>query len=380
MKKMIFLVLILGIFLFNVKEEKKEEEIRGVFISYIELGNAIKGKEEKVAKKNIREMIQKIKDFSLNTIILQVRPGTDAIYPSKIFPYSHYVSEEEGKEVFDILDYFIQQAHEEHIKLFAWVNPYRIRTNEDRESITSVSPAYPYLDTDTIYVKNGIFWNPSKQVVTDLIVSGIQEILEYSVDGILFDDYFYMDSEVDLDDYEFYKQSHPNLSLQEYHLEVVNRMIERVHQECQKKHVKFGISPDGNMDNNYNKNYADVKRWMRSENYIDFIIPQIYYGFYNSTKAYTKVIREWESFLINKKIEFYIALAFYKVGKEDIYAKDGRNEWLENDNIIMREVLLSRNLDAYKGFFLFRYDSIFNHSYFTYNSKMERENLKKVMK
>ena len=62
----------------------------------------------------------------------------------------------------------------------------------------------------------------------------------------------------------------------------------------------------------------------------------------------------------NKDIELYIALAFYKVGMEDKYAKSGFNEWIDNDNIIMREILLSRNLKNYKGFSLFRYENIFN--------------------
>ena len=63
-------------------------------------------------------------------------------------------------------------------------------------------------------------------------------------------------------------------------------------------------------------------------------MPQIYYGFYNSTRAYTNAIHEWESLIENEDIDYYIALAFYKVGKEDKYAKNGFNEWVENNNII----------------------------------------------
>lgn len=378
MKKLVIILLLVGIFLLN-RKEKTFVETRGVFISYIELSNEIKGKEEEVAKQNIVKMIQNIKDLGLNTIILQVRPSTDAIYPSHIFPFSQYVSKEEGQDSFDILAYFLEVCHKNQLKLLAWINPYRIRTTEDIRTITTSSPAYPYLNTDTIYIKEGIFWNPSKKEVTDLIIEGVKEVLNYKVDGILFDDYFYADKEMDVKDYEQYKITHAGITEEEYHLQIISEMIEKVHAECQKKKVKFGISPDGNIENNYQKHYADVKKWMSSTKYIDFIIPQIYYGFYNSTKAYSRVIKEWEEFLMNEKIEFYIALAFYKVGREDIYAKAGRNEWLENDNIIMKEVLLSRNLKNYHGFFLFRYDSIFHNEGVTEISKGERENLKKVI-
>ena len=117
---------------------------------------------------------------------------------------------------------------------------------------------------------------------------------------------------------------------------------------------------------------------MEEDGYIDYIMPQVYYGFYNSTKGYCNVIHEWEGLLKNN-IDLYIALAFYKVGVEDKYAKEGRDEWVINDNIIMREILLSRNLKNYKGFSLFRYDHLFENSYYTNNSINEINNLKKII-
>ena len=117
---------------------------------------------------------------------------------------------------------------------------------------------------------------------------------------------------------------------------------------------------------------------MKKKGYIDFIMPQIYYGFYNSTKAYAKTIKEWSSYIEND-IDLYIALAFYKVGRVDEYAQNGSYEWLENSNIIMREIILSRNLEHYQGFSLFRYDYIFEDDYYTENSLKELENMKKII-
>ena len=379
MKKMIFFFIIISILLINIKGKEEIEEDRGVFISYIELSREIKGKDIKTAQNNIDKMILNIRDLKLNMIILQVRPSCDAIYKSKIYPYSLYVVEKEGDTTFDILDYFIKKAHEYKIKLIAWINPYRIRTTEDINTITEYSPAYSYLNTDTIYIKNGIYWNPSKEIVTNLIVKGVEEVLNYNVDGILFDDYFYPSSDIDQKDYELYRNTNSNISLEEYHLKVINNMIEKVYKLCKSKNIKFGISPDGNIDNNYKVHYADVKKWMSTNNYIDFIMPQIYYGFYNSTKSYYKTTKEWESLLTNKHIDLYIALAFYKIGKEDRYAREGIREWIDSNNIIMREVFLSRNLNQYKGFVLFRYDNVFKTDV-NQNSKIELENLKRIMK
>ena len=380
MKKLAIALFLLASVLINKKEKVVvKEEIKGVFISYIELQEYVKKENIEESKENINKMIDNINNLKINTIILQVRANCDAIYDSKIFPYSIYISREEGKKTYDVLKYFIEESHKKDIKVVAWINPYRIRTTEKIETITEKSPAYQYLNTDTIYIKNGIYWNPSKKEVEDMIIEGVKEVLNYKVDGILFDDYFYPDNEIDIKDYEKIKEQE-NITLQEYHLKVINQMIEKVHKECKKKNVKFGISPDGNIENNYEKNYADVKKWMSNDIYLDFIMPQIYYGFYNSTKAYTKVIKEWESLLKTKDVDLLVALAFYKVGKEDHYAKEGRKEWIENNDIIMKEVLLSRNLKNYKGFSLFRYDSIFKEDEYTLTSRFELENLKKIIK
>lgn len=383
MKKWVVL-LIISLFLFSgiqtsPKGEEKKEEVRGVFVSYIELRKYIRNHSEEEAKKNIDQMIQNIKKMKLNMIVLQVRSHSDAIYPSKTFPTSMHIVKKEGDSSFDVLDYFLKKAHENHILVYAWMNPYRVRGNEDISSISEKSPAYSYIGTDTLYVKNGIYWNPSKKEVRNLIVEGVKEILEYPVDAVLFDDYFYPSNDVDVKDYEEYLKNHEEISLEEYHFQVINDLIKSVYQECQKKKVLFGVSPDGNIENNYLKHFADVKRWVQEKDYVDFIMPQIYYGFYNSTKAFSNVIHEWEEMIQKDDISLYIALAFYKVGMEDAYAKEGRDEWILRDDIMMREVLLSRNLKRYQGFSFFRYDSLFDEGMYTSNHIGEMNHLKKVL-
>lgn len=383
MKKILVIIILSIVLISNIKLDrtsiKKEEETRAIFVSYIELNKYIKGNDYEISKRNIRNIIKNIKKLKCNTIILQVRSASDAIYKSNIYPMSLNIVNTEYDDYYDVLDYFIKESHKSNVKVIAWINPYRIRTTCDKTTITEKNPAYKYLDTDIVYINNGIYYNPSKQETEDLIVKGVEEVLNYDVDGILFDDYFYPDNNIDKKDYEEYIKNNEFIEEKDYRLNIVNKMIKRVYKTCKNKNIKFGISPDGNIDNNYNKNYADVKYWLKSNEYIDFIMPQIYYGFYNSTRDYIKVTKEWENLIENKEIELYIALAFYKVGMEDKYAKSGFNEWIDNDNIIMREILLSRNLKNYKGFSLFRYENIFNEEIYTKTSIKEIENLKKIL-
>lgn len=380
MKKILIVIIVFIVLFINIKEtNSKKEELKGIFISYIELSKYLGNQPEEVSKSNIRKMIDNIEKLKFNTIVLQVRSQADAIYESKIYPFSFYINEKEIMD-YDILEYFIEESHKSNIRVYAWINPYRVRTASDITTISKDNPAYQYLDTDFIYINDGIYFNPSKKEVEDLIINGVKEVLNYKIDGLLFDDYFYPNDEIDYKDYEEYIKNNDFITKDIYNLNVINSLILKVHEECSKKNIKFGISPDGNIENNYNKNYADVKRWLSSDKYIDFIVPQIYYGFYNSSKGYINVAKEWESLIKNKNIKYYIALAFYKVGKIDNYAKEGKDEWIYNDNIIMKEIIVSRNLSKYNGFILFRYDNLFDYSMYTNNSIKEIENMKKITK
>lgn len=389
MKRIVFIfLLIVGIGLIliingpEVVEEKVvEKENRSIFISYIELSKYLNCKNEKESETIVSEMISNVKNLGFNEIILQVRSFADAIYKSDIYPWSLVISEKEGIDPgFDLLDIFSEVCSREGISLIAWINPYRIRNNKDISSISEKSIVSKYLDTDIVYIGDGIYFNPSSDVVLDLIVDGVEEIVKnYDVDGILFDDYFYPDNDIDIKEYNEYLKNNEYISKEQYNLNIINKMVKSVYDVCRKYGVLFGISPDGNIDNNYNKVFADVEKWCSCNEYIDFIMPQVYYGFYNETRGFKKTIDEWEKLVEDSDVKLRVALAFYKNGTYDEWAKSGSNEWIENNDIIMREIVLSRNLNKYDGFSLFRYDYLFSHEKYTDVTLNEIENIKKVL-
>lgn len=388
--KYLVLILVVGVsfFVFFPKEKNREKketirsEERGIFVSYIELSKYLKGKSKEEGIQEINSMVDNIKKLGFNMILLQVRSFSDAIYSSEVYPWSATISGKEGVSPgYDVLEEFITVAHKEDMTLHAWINPYRIRGDEDSSDLASNNPASNYLGSDVVYVGGGIYYNPAKQEVRDLIVRGVLEVVEgYDVDGVLFDDYFYPNQQIDLSVYEEYSLNNPGVSIDAFRLEQVNLLIEEVYQVCHKHNVLFGISPDGNIDNNYQKNYADVYTWGKSHTYVDYLMPQIYYGFYNETKAFHKVIHEWDDLVSSDSVTLLPALAFYKVGTVDTYAKSGKNEWVENEDIIMREILLTRNLERYEGFSLFRYDYLVDESLQTTTTMLELKNMQKVLK
>lgn len=375
MKKIIVFFLLI-VLLLSYLPNKPIEEVRGVYFSYIEISKYLKDKEESSSKKQIDEILDNLKNNSLNTIILQVRPSCDAIYQSSIFPYSKYLTDT-NTYPYDVLSYFLEESHKRNIKLYAWINPYRVSTTGCISDLEKNSPVYKYIGTDILWEENGVYLNPARDETKNLIEEGVKEILNYPVDGILFDDYFYPSE--DIDEIEWKERlKKEDITKEEFHLEMVNEMIKSIHELCKKKNVLFGVSPEGNIENNYEKNYADVKRWLKEENYIDFIMPQLYYGFENEKKPFYETSNEWSN-LIENKVDLYPVLAFYKVGKKDFFAASGEEEWINNSNIIQREIIHSRSLKHYKGFILYRYDYLFLEEEFTDTSKDEIKNVKKII-
>jgi uncharacterized lipoprotein YddW (UPF0748 family) len=364
MKRVIFLMIVIlfGALYLNYNnssstfDNDKDDMMKAVFISYIDY-SSLKGKEVIEQKNIINEMVNNVSYFGFNTIVLQVRAFGDAIYESSYFPESIYVSYDDGK-TFDILSYFISVCDSKNIDLYAWVNPYRISNTGDVSKISKSASYYKWLNTSLIGVyDNGIYFNPAEDDVKDLIVSGVVEIAKnYKVKGILFDDYFYPNDKIDRDSYNAYDG---DLSLNDYRIFNVNDLLKRCYSSIKEVNndIFFGISPSGNISNNLKNEYLDV-RGILNDKYLDFIMPQLYYGFFNESKPYTKTLEEWSNLNVNN-ISLYVALSIYKSGMVDNYAGEGINEWINNNDIIKRQVMSSKGVKNYKGFAVFRYQYMF---------------------
>ncbi len=365
MKRVIFLmiVILLGALYLNyndsssVSEKSKDDMMKAVFISYIDY-SSLRGREVMEQKNIINEMVNNVSYFGFNTVVLQVRSFGDAIYESSYFPESIYVSYDKDGKAFDILSYFISVCDSKNIDLYAWVNPYRISNTGDVNKVSKSASYYKWLNTSLIGVyDNGIYFNPAEEDVKNLIVSGVVEIAKnYKVKGILFDDYFYPNDKIDLDSYNAYDG---DLSLSDYRISNVNDLLKRCYSSIKEvnKDVAFGISPAGNIENNLKSEYLDIKGILKDK-YLDFIMPQLYYGFFNESKPYTKTLEEWSSLNVNN-IDLYVALSIYKSGMVDSYAGKGINEWINNSDIIKRQVMSSKGVKNYKGFAVFRYQHMF---------------------
>ncbi len=334
------------------------KEMRGVWFSYLELKSAPKSSKEEFSN-YLDERFEKLKKLSVNCIFVQVRPFADAIYESEIFPSSNCVVNKQGEKLpFDFLRVIIERAKKFSLSVHAWINPYRILSkDESEESLSKNSLGKTLSYPDVVALSEGLFFSPASTEAQRLVISGVREILQnYAVDGIHIDDYFYptTDEEIDKTQFEAYKERGGTMALSNWRRENVNALVRGIYtavKDCSNKKI-FSISPGGNIEKNRNVYFADVEKWGSEDGYCDILIPQIYFGFENEHLPFESCAKEWRKIVTNKNVSLCAGLALYKVGKEDLNAGSGKDEWKTKSDIISRQVEFLRQ-ENYGGFCLY---------------------------
>ncbi len=341
---------------------ESDEEMRGVWVSYMELSMENESsKTQKAFEDKFTEIAQKCRESGFNTLIVQVRPFCDALYKSSYFPWSHILTGTQGENPqYDALQIMCDICKENNLKIHAWINPYRVSSNETPKKLSDNNP---YIKNSKIGIKtdNGIFLDPSNETVQQLISDGVKEIAEnYDVDGIQFDDYFYPteDESFDKKQYEAYIEKYGkenSMSLDNWRMQNVNTLICKVYRTIKSvdSSVEFGISPQGNIGNNDGL-YADVKSWCTCKGFADYICPQIYFSLENPALTFEDCLDSWTSLDFDENVKLYVGLGGYKAGNGEY----DEETWLLSDSILADEYDILRNNKSVRGFMLYSYNSL----------------------
>ena len=312
--------------LINTESEKTEEaqvneEMRGVWISYLSLS----AQSEDAFKENYKNLLNKAEKENITDVFVHVRPFMDSMFESEYFPVSHLIEGEQGSVLsFDPLEFMIAEAHGKGMKFHAWINPLRIKTSSTPKVLSEENVYNKYSESDPYFfieTDNGIVLNPAYSFTRELVANGIREIVRnYKVDGIHFDDYFYPENyDIESDSaYILYTENADNpLSGNEWMQANINSLISLCYQaaKCESDKVVFGISPQGNMDNNLRIG-ADTKLWCAVKGYADYICPQLYWSYENPALGFGEAFDNWLSLPKHEEFKLYIGLALYKVGTE----------------------------------------------------------------
>ncbi len=318
-----------------------------------------------------KKMVSNLADSGFNTIFLQVRPNGDSMYESEYFPTSQYVAGSFGGRLdYDAIEIFVEIAKQAGFEIHAWINPYRLCTPAQMEQGGKGKLLEWYNESLGRRMKLGtdgkLYLDPSYPEATALICDGAKEILsKYDFDGIHIDDYFYPTS-FDIDDnLEFANSGYTSKSA--FRIANTNRTVKALYDTVhQFKGKVFGVSPAGNIYTLASKYYIDVYDWCRNEGYIDYILPQLYFGFDNSVCPFNSILKDWANAVKLEKIDLYIGLAAYKAeaagkGELDTYAGAiGKYEWQNNKDILKRQIEVIDKNEIADGFCIYTYSSLFD--------------------
>lgn len=320
--------------------EAEEAPLVGVWIPYMSLSTT--EKTETAFKENYDAKLESAKAAGANAVFVHVRPFADSLYPSEYEPWSHILTGTQGEDPgYDPLQYMVDRAHECGMQFHAWINPLRISTDATPGTLAESSFYMQNRETNPFYFleyDGGIYYNPASAVVRERIANDAAEIAAlYDVDGIHFDDYFYPtdDESIDANQYAAYvEETEEPLPLHEWRTANINALIAAVYHRIKQTapDVVFGISPQGNLDNNEKIN-ADVLTWCAQSGYIDYICPQLYYSFENEALPFEEALQQWNAMERLDSVKLYIGLAVYKAGTD---ADNGT--WLNTDDTIARQI------------------------------------------
>lgn len=343
-------------------------EVKGMWISYIDLAGISSGSESDF-RSGISYIYDNCKSLGINTVYVHVRSHGDAYYSSDFFPRTKYLG-----GYYDPLDVMIEEAHARGLSFQAWINPLRGCAVSDIER-ESGYPMYSWAGGETRLVQVGSYYylNPAYSEVVELIADGAREITaNYDVDGVHIDDYFYPTTDTYFDSAAFSQSGLSSLS--EFRLANCDKLVSSLYKAVKRGNSSaiFGVSCQGSMYNNYNYMYADVKKWCAESGYIDYIMPQIYYGFKNSAEPFEECVNTWNNLAYSGNIPLIVGITSAKLGLEDKWAGDGNQEWITDEDILKRQFLVSRELSAYGGIGIYSYGAVFNADY-SVQSQIDRE-------
>lgn len=288
-----------------------KREFRAAWIQSV--NGQFRGMPTEKLKQNLIGQLNSLQKAGINAIIFQVRSEADALYASRLEPWSRFLTGVQGKApepYWDPMQFMIDECHKRGMEFHAWINPYRTKTTLKSElapnHVYNIHPEWFVTYGDQLYFDPAL---PESRRHICMVVSDI--VSRYDVDAIHMDDYFYpypIKGKDFPDDASFARFGGGFSNKGDWRRSNVNVLIKKLHETIReiKPWVKFGVSPFGIYRNessdplgsktkglqNYDDLYADVLLWAR-EGWIDYNIPQIYWHIGHPVADYETLVKWW---------------------------------------------------------------------------------------
>ncbi|WP_189951369.1 glycoside hydrolase family 10 protein [Streptomyces alanosinicus] len=315
---------------------RADAEMRGVWLATVSNRDwpSKRGLSAAAQRKELIAHLDKAHRDRLNTVILQVRPTADALWPSPHEPWSEYLTGTQGRSPgWDPLGTAVKEAHARGLHLHAWFNPYRIATHGDPGRLAASHPARKHPDWAVRY-GGKLYYNPGLPQVRAFVQRAMLDaVARYPLDGVHFDDYFYpypVAGQTFDDDEAYDRYGGDFADRAAWRRDNIDKLVKETAAAVKRVRpgTRFGISPFGVWRNasrdargsdtragvqTYDDLYADTRAWVRGH-WIDYIVPQLYWNIGYATADYAKLVEWWAAAAQGTRTQLYVGEALYKAG------------------------------------------------------------------
>lgn len=288
-----------------------KREFRGAWLHTVHQGQyASQSTSEN--QKYLCDQLDRLQAAGVNVVIFQIRPSADSFYPSRLEPWSRFLSGKPGvapSPAWDPLQFMIDECHARGMELHAWLNPYRVTTTA--KEVPAEGHLYHKYPKRFIRYDGKLYFDPGQPENRKFICSVVDDIISrYDVDGIHMDDYFYPypAGNQPFPDDASYKKYGKGMDRGDWRRKNVDMLIEELHNtiDARKPWICFGVSPFGIWRNkssdergsdtnglqNYDALYADVLLWSE-KGWIDYNMPQLYWELEHKAAPSLTLVHWW---------------------------------------------------------------------------------------
>lgn len=319
MKKIILVFLFVFVGITFSKNPKSKREFRAAWIATVVNIDWPLNKDNSVAiqTQNLINQLDSLADAGMNAIFFQIRTECDAFYKSNFEPWSHWLTGEQGKApspFYDPLQFAIDESHKRGMELHAWFNPYRAVRDTALYTLDKSHVAVKHPEWIITSQKFKML-DPGLPAVREHILNVMNDVLvNYDIDGIHFDDYFYpyVPKISNEDSLTFHNFSRGITDIDDWRRDNINLLMKEIYEivKAKKTFVKFGISPFGivrneyagtNGFNSFDVIYCDPLNWLDNK-IVDYITPQVYWEIGHEKADYSKLVPWWSTVAIERHL------------------------------------------------------------------------------
>lgn len=240
-------------------------------------------------KQELINILDKLKEANINTVLFQARLRGDVIYPSDIEPFNEMLTGKEGQDPgYDPMAFALDECHKRGMECHAWIVTVSLGSNKHIKDLGNRSVTLKYPKMCKRY-RNEWFLDPGNPQAKEYLFSIVKEIItKYDVDGVHFDYIRYPENAPVFPDNDTFRKYGKGKNLKEWRRDNITAIVRRLYQGIKemKPWVKVSSAPIGKFNdlsrysskgwNAYNTVYQDAQGWIH-EGIQDILFPMLYF-------------------------------------------------------------------------------------------------------